>query len=81
MQRPAPYNKPMKQSVESASQPGEKTEERMDGAANGEVLGSLNCVASRIPLPRLRYTLPDADRNIWRRLNQKIVDYLHKHGD
>lgn len=42
---------------------------------------SRNPVTSRVPLPKLRYTLPDFDRT-WRgKFLQMIIDRLHSRGD
>jgi hypothetical protein len=40
-----------------------------------------NPVASRVPLPKLRYAVPDVDRT-WRgKFLQMIVDRLHGRGN
>jgi hypothetical protein len=55
--------------------------DQLNDSTDSQLLNSGNSVASRTPLPRVRYTVPDFDRT-WRgKLLQIIVDRLHSHGD
>jgi hypothetical protein len=55
--------------------------DRLSDSIDSQILNSANSVASRTPLPRLRYTVSDFDRT-WRgKLLQIIVDRLHSRGD
>jgi len=71
----------MKQYIVSTCGLAGEATDPLNNGADSQALKGATSVASRTPIPRLRYTLQDFDRTWFGKFNQMLVDHLHGCGD
>jgi len=71
----------MEERLADVSPEGRDITEHTTEATSAEARQGATCVASRTPIPKVRYTVADFDRTRCGKFHQMIVDRLHSRGD